>query len=269
MQHNSTLNELELTPFKVQVIPGHMKVSHGKRKLAQVNNEVSKRLAAILNVQQSDLDSTDNSNEVDSEQDMNQKANDSDKLNELMKEKLKVSNKREKIQILTLTTESWSLQKTAKEFKVSRATARKTRILREEKGILAVPQPVIGKRLSEKTVNGVLEFYQNDEYSRQLPSSIGKTVHVSKRSIICNLKELYTAFKDKHPDLKISFSKSASLRPKWCITVGPKGTYSVCVCTAHQNVKLLLSSVNLNEDYDERLEVMVCDRNSKECMIHR
>ena len=58
-----------------------------------------------------------------------------------------------------------------KEFEVSKATARKARILREEKGILAVPQPVIEKRLSEKTVNSVLEFYQNDEYLRQLPGN--------------------------------------------------------------------------------------------------
>ena len=129
-----------------------------------------------------------------------------------MKEKLKVSNKREKIQILTLTPESWSLRKTAKEFKVSKATDRKARILREEeKGILAVPQPVIGKRLGETTVNSVLEFYQNDEYSRQLPGkkdcvSIGKNVHVSKQLILC---------------------KFASLRPELCITVGPKGKYSV------------------------------------------
>ena len=128
-----------------------------------------KKLAKILNVQQSELESTDNSIEVDSEQDMNQKTNDLDRLDELMKEKLKVSNKREKIHILTLAPEYWSLQKTAKEFKVSKATARKARILREEKGILAVTQPVIGKRLSEKTVNSVLEFYQNDEYSQQLP----------------------------------------------------------------------------------------------------
>ena len=204
---------------------------------------------------------------------MNQKANDLDKVVELRKGKLKVSNKREKINILTLTPESWSLRKTARGFKVSKTTARKARILREEKGILAVPQPVIGKRLSEKTVNSVLEFYQNDEYSRQLPGkkdcvSIGKNVHVSKRLILCNLKELYTAFKDKHPDLKISFSKFASLRPKWCITVGPKGTHSVCVCTAHQNVKLLLSSVNLSKDYHELLELIVCNRNSKEWMIH-
>ena len=85
-----------------------MKDAHGKRTLAQVNNGVSKRLATILHVQQSELESTDNSNKFDSEQDMNQKANDLDKLVELMKEKLKVSNKREKIQILTLTPESWS-----------------------------------------------------------------------------------------------------------------------------------------------------------------
>ena len=45
-----------------------------------------------------------------------------------------------------------------KEFKVSKATAQKAGISREEKGILAVPQPVIGKRLREKTVNSVLEF---------------------------------------------------------------------------------------------------------------
>ena len=27
---NSTLNELEVTPFKVHAIPGHMKAAHGK-----------------------------------------------------------------------------------------------------------------------------------------------------------------------------------------------------------------------------------------------
>ena len=56
---NSTLNELELTPFKVHAVPENIKIAHGKRKLAQVNNKVSKKLAAILNVQQSELESTD------------------------------------------------------------------------------------------------------------------------------------------------------------------------------------------------------------------
>ena len=87
--------------------------------------------------------------------------------------------------------------------------------------------------------------------------SIEKNVHVSKRLIICDLKELYTAFKDKYPDLKINFSTFGSLRPKWCITVSPKGTHSVCLCTAHQNVKLLLSLVNLSKGYHELLELIV------------
>ena len=87
---NSTLDELELTLLKAHAVPGHMKVAHGKQKLAQVNNEVLKRLATILNVQQSELESTDNSIEVVSEQDMNQKANYLNKLVELMKKKIKV-----------------------------------------------------------------------------------------------------------------------------------------------------------------------------------
>ena len=165
---------------------------------------------------------------------MNQKANYLDKLVEMVKEKLKESNKREKIQILILTPESWSLRKTEKEFNVSKATAQKARILREQNSIFAVPLPVLGKKPREKTVNSVLKFYQNDESSQQLPGkkdcvSIGKNVDVSKRLILCNLNEVSTAFKDKHPDLKISFSKFASLRPKWCITVELKGAYSVCM----------------------------------------
>ena len=110
----------------------------------------------------------------------------------LWKKNVRYQIREKKIHNLTLTFESWSLRKTAKESKVSKATAQKTRILREEKGVLAVLQPDIGKRPSEKTVNIVLEFYQNDAYSRQLPSkkdcvSIGKNVHVSKWLILFNL----------------------------------------------------------------------------------
>ena len=101
--------------------------------------------------------------------------------------------------------------------KVSKAAARKARILREDKGILAVPQPVIGKRLSEKTVvflKSIKMMDIHDSFLVKKTVSIGKNVHVSKPIILCNLKEFYTAFKDKHPDLKISFSKFASLRPQ-------------------------------------------------------
>ena len=47
-------------------------------------------------------------------------------------------------------------------------------------------------------------------------------------------------FKDKFPDVAIGFSKFACLRPRYCILAGASGTHSVCVCTFHQNVKLMM-----------------------------
>ena len=137
-----------------------------------------------------------------------------------------------------------------------------------------MPESVKGRTLQQDTVDSVIAFYNNDEFTRQLPGkrdcvSIGKKQYMSKRLILCDLKELYAAFKEKTPGMKISFSKFASLRPKWCISVGPKGTHSVCVCSIHQNVKLMLSAISLEKEYHELLEMIVCNRDSKECMVHR
>ena len=38
----------------------------------------------------------------------------------------------------------------------------------------------------------------------------------------------------------IGLSKFCSLRPKWCVTISSSGTHSVCVCTVHQNTKLIV-----------------------------
>ena len=92
---------------------------------------------------------------------------------------------------------------------------------------------------------------------------------MSKRLLLCNLKELYSCFKLNYQDEKVSFSKFASLRPKWCIIAGPKNTHSVCVCSYHQNVKLLLSSIEIEHLYYEIIDMIVCNRDSKECMVHR
>ena len=66
---------------------------------------------------------------------------------------------------------------------------------------------------------------------------INKNFEVCKS--LCNLQELYTAFKEKHPNVNIGFSKFCALRPKWCVLAGSEMTYSVCYCGAHQNVVLL------------------------------
>ena len=67
------------------------------------------------------------------------KANDLDQLTTLMKEKLKVEPLKRKIQILTLTPESWSRKYASEYFEVSEHLIRHARKLKSENGILAIP----------------------------------------------------------------------------------------------------------------------------------
>ena len=75
--------------------------------------------------------------------------------------------------------------------------------------------------------------------------------------------------KKKNPGIEIGFSKFCSLRPKWCITVGPSGTHSVCVCTYHQNAVLLVGAIDWNLTYKDLMKIVVCDIDNRECMVHR
>lgn len=66
----------------------------------------------------------------------------------------------------------------------------------------------------------------------------GNRKELRKRLLLGPLRELYATFKERHPSLKIGFSKFASLRPPECVFVRSAGTHTVCVCTYHQNAKL-------------------------------
>ena len=44
-------------------------------------------------------------------------------------------------------------------------------------------------------------------------------------------------------DSKIGFSKFCELRSKEAITVSNSGSHSACVCSHHQNVKLMVADV--------------------------
>ena len=53
------------------------------------------------------------------------------------------------------------------------------------------------------------------------------------------MKELYQSYEEKFSQHKIGLPKFCELRPKWCIPISSSGTHSVCVCTVHQNTKLI------------------------------
>ena len=188
-----------------------------------------------------------------------------------------LTNASEKLQLLTVLPKSWSVKKIEEEFHVSSYLARKSKRLTQEKGILSLPNARLGHPLSKQTVEIVTQFYLADDNSRAMPGKKdyvsvrqeGKRVQLQKRLVLNNLRELYQQFKEGHPTLKIGFSKFAEFRPKQCILAGSNGTHCVCVCTIHQNVKLMVQQLNISElsTYHHCLSRIMCNPPSPSCYL--
>ena len=207
---------------------------------------------------------------------------------EQLKQKFHSTVKRsEKVQILTILPCSWSIRKIQAEFGVSNYMARKAKELVAEKGVLSTPNPKPGHSLPSETVDLITNFYESDDVSRIMPgkkdfvsvkSSDGR-VHIQKRLVLCNLKEVHQLFKDTHPSVGVGFSKFAELRPKYCVLAGESGTHSICVCTIHQNVKLMMLGVKLPEvtahddvplkTYHHCLAKMICNPPQPDCYLNK
>ena len=66
--------------------------------------------------------------------------------------------------------------------------------------------------ISQNTIDLVFSMYEDDEFSRQIPCkkdyvSTAKGVHKQKHLVLCTLREMYAAFKEKYPNVKLGFSK--------------------------------------------------------------
>ena len=63
-------------------------------------------------------------------------------------------------------------------------------------------------------------------------------IKLSKWLILCNLMEVYRSLKDNFPNMKVRFSEFPENKSKYYLLAVPIGTRTVCICTAHQNIKL-------------------------------
>ena len=211
------------------------------------------------------------------------KTTDESEMLEQLKEKFHETKESSmKIQILTVLPKSWSTRRIEREFGVSHHISRKVKSLVKEKGILSLPDPKPGHTLPQETADLVVAFYESDESSRIMPGKkdfmsikgAGGRRQIQKRLVLSNLKELYQHFKDKHPSVKIGFSKFAELRPRYCVLAGASGTHSVCVCTIHQNVKLMILGAKLPElsssefkTYHHFLARIICNPPLPQCHL--
>lgn len=135
--------------------------------------------------------------------------------------------------------------------------------------------------------SAVIDFYNDDEMSSVMPgkkdfislrNDDGSKVQVQKRLVLCNLKELHKIFKSRFPQIEIGFSSFASLRPKHCILAGGSGTHTVCVCSIHQNIKLMILGGKLCRltegsnlpvgTYNDCLNAIVCEEPTTECYFN-
>ena len=172
-----------------------------------------------------------------------------------LKEKFEKSSTTEQVKILTVLPKSWSQRKIAEEFGTTRHKALVAKKLVAEKGVLSDPNPKQGKETEREVVDRVEQFYRSEEVSRMMPGKKdvvslkvnGERKHIQKQLILCNLKELHALFRERNPDIKVGFSKFAELRPKECVLVGASGTHSVCVCTTHQNMKLMFEASKIEQ----------------------
>ena len=85
---------------------------------------------------------------------------------------------------------------------------------------------------------------------------------------MCSRHELFVAFKERNPDVKIAVSKFCTHHPKWCAIAGLSGAHLVCVSTAHQNTILLVDTLNLEVINKDLVNTVVYDPSYRECMMH-
>ena len=262
---DTSLAACSVSPFKSKGKSHKQKEACAKRKVTQATKNLE---AAFFST---GINLSTNSQPTSSKKSLAE--TDIDQMMKELKQKfLESSSYREKLQMLTLKPQSWTIQKTASYFGTTLYLVKAAIKLKKENGILSAPKKNVRKGVDEETLKKVADFYENDEYTREMPGSkdyvsVGFKLHHQKRLILCNLKELFAEFKTKFPESKIRLSKFCSLRPKWCVVAGSSGSHKICVCAKHQNVILACSALSL--DYKEMMTKLVCNVQSKVCMVHR
>jgi hypothetical protein len=138
---NVCVTALGCSPLKFNKVSQRDVIGYSKRKFYQAENALKCKLSKRLDVDPEVLTLTD-------AEKICQKCMDLDDLIISMKEKCAVSTRQGKIQILTMAPPSWSIEQTAREFKVSQYMVRKVRDLKKSGGVLAEPTGKRGKELS-------------------------------------------------------------------------------------------------------------------------
>jgi hypothetical protein len=76
-----------------------------------------------------------------------------------------------------------------------------------------------------------------------------------KRLILCEIKESYVSHKELNPETAQHFTVCKLILKKKTVLVGRNGKHAVCVCTIHQNVKLMVSGGKLYDLAENKINL--------------
>ena len=141
---DESLSSLGVSPVKLHSIAHHQRYPAAKQKILKAVVNIEKDIADAYGVESFNLLET--STEIPTES--VKKISDIDRLTLEIKEKLSISDYKSKIQLLTLTPESWSRKYAAEYFNVSEYLIRTARKLKEQNGILSIPSSKKGSTLN-------------------------------------------------------------------------------------------------------------------------
>ena len=170
-QLDTSLTAIGISPLKLPKLHQHERHSYIKRKTKQIKEKSQQMLCDYAGLPSSSMNvPPDISKETVSEVDMEYLVN-------ALKDKLTVTkSKKEKISLLTLVPNSWTLPKTIEQFGhlgVTEYLVRRSRQLKKDHGMLPNVTPSLGRALSEATKEKVIAFYKDDEVSTILPGKKG------------------------------------------------------------------------------------------------
>lgn len=189
-----------------------------------------------------------------------------------------ITTRSEQLLILSMLPKSWPIQRLIDQFGATRYMATEAKGI-NDKGESSKAR-VSGIALSNETKKVVEIFFEEDEISRAMPGQKdfvsvkkdGKRQVIQKRLLMMTLRETYKCFKNQYKDVKIGFSAFANLRPKQCKLLTNIGTHNVCVCTTHENIKLILHSLrkyNISNDLKMYTDSLLCTNKTKQCHLRR
>lgn len=156
-----------------------------------------------------------------------------------------------KIELMSLLPKTWNISHMAQTIGSTYHIAKVAKNLATQGKVLSMKIKRKGS-LSAELMQKVINFYHDDDISflqsgkkvRFLSCHNNKGVQTQKRLLLGNLRELYRRFKEIHPDVSIGFSSFAELRPDYCILAESGGTHTVCICSSHQNFKLMMTVID-------------------------